>query len=309
MCLLGKPVNSDYNPLHMTFKSVRDSNRMIRKAIGITAILMLAGCASMISSATARMADNLTTAMLNQNDLETVRAGAPAYLIMIDGMIEGDPGNTDLLLAGSKIYFSYTSAFVDDEERAKRLADKSLNYSRAALCIEMPDFCMVLSEKLDIFKEVLGNTSSKDLPFIYGYASALASWIQANAEDWSAIAKLPQLTVLFERCVELDENFDHGGAHVFLGVLGTKLPPSFGGKPEQGRAHFERAMEISDGKNLMIYVLMAESYARLVFDQELHDELLQTVLDRPANEPGFTLINTLAKQRATVLLEESTDFF
>ena len=282
---------------------------MIRKTIGLAAIIMLAGCASMISSATSRMADNLTTAMLNQNDLETVREGAPAYLIMIDGLIQGDPENTNLLLAGSKLYFSYTSAFIEDEERAKRLADKSLDYSQRALCIEIPDLCKVLSEKLDVFKQALNNTSSKDLPVLYGYASALASWTQANAADWNAIANLPQITAMFERCVELDENFDNGGAHIFLGVLGTKLPPSFGGKPEQGRAHFERAIEISDGKNLMIYVLMAESYARLVFDQELHDELLQTVLEQPATEPGFTLINTLAQQRAAVLLEESTEFF
>ena len=282
---------------------------MIRATIGLAAILMLSGCASLISSATARMADNLTTAMLNQNDLDTVREGAPAYLIMIDGLIEGDPENTDLLLAGSKLYFSYTSAFIDDEERAKRLADRSLAYAKTALCLEIPDFCIVLSEKLAIFKQALGNTSIRDLPVIYGYASALTIWIQANAADWGAIAKLPQLTVLFERSVELDETFDQGGAHVFLGVLGTKLPPSFGGKPEKGRAHFERAIEISEGKNLMIHVLMAESYARLVFNQALHDELLQTVLEQPASEPGFTLINTLAKQRAAVLLAESNDFF
>ncbi len=282
---------------------------MIRATIGLAAILMLNGCASMISSATARMADNLTTAMLNQNDLDTVREGAPAYLIMIDGLIEGDPENTDLLLAGSKLYFSYTSAFIDDEERAKRLADKSLGYAETALCLEIPDFCIVLSEKLAIFKQALANTSIRDLPVIYGYASALTIWIQANAADWGAIAKLPQLTVLFERSVELDETFDRGGAHVFLGVLGTKLPPSFGGKPEKGRAHFERAIEISEGKNLMIHVFMAVSYARLVFNQALHDELLQTVLEQPASEPGFTLINTLAKQRAAVLLAESNDFF
>jgi len=282
---------------------------MIRNTIGLAVIIMLSGCASMISSATARMADNLTTAMLNQNDLETVREGAPAYLIMIDGLIEGDPENTDLLLAGSKLYFSYTSAFIEDEARAKRLADKSLDYSRRALCVEVPDLCAVLSEKLDVFKQALNNTSSKDLPVLYGYASALASWTQANAADWNAIANLPRITAMFERCVELDESFDNGGAHIFLGILGTKLPPSFGGKPEKGRAHFERAIEISNGTNLMIYVLMAESYARLVFDQELHDELLQTVLEQPATEPGFTLINTLAQQRAAVLLEESTDFF
>jgi len=282
---------------------------MVRSTISLAAVLLLAGCASMISSATARMADNLTTAMLNQNDLETVREGAPAYLIMIDGLIEGDPENTDLLLAGSKLYLSYTSAFIDDEERAKRLANKSLMYAETALCLDIPDLCAKLDEKLEVFVSALSNTDAGDLPVIYGYANALAVWIQTNAADWGAVAKLPQLTALFEHSVKLDENFDNGGAHIFLGVLGTKLPPSFGGKPELGRAHFERAIEISGGKNLMIYVLMAESYARMVFDQELHDEWLQTVLDRPAAEPGFTLVNTLAKQRAAVLLEESPDFF
>ena len=282
---------------------------MVRTTIALAAILILAGCASMISSATSRMADNLTIAILNQNDIETVREGAPAYLIMIDGLIEGDPENTDLLLAGSKLYFSYTSAFIEDEERAKRLAQKSLNYSTTALCIEIPQLCAVLSEKLEIFKPALADTRVTDLPVLYAYASALAGWTQANSADWNAIAKISQITALFERCVELDETYDDGGAHVFLGVLGTKLPPSLGGKPELARAHFERAIEISEGKNLMTQVLMAEGYARLVFDQELHDDLLQTVLSESASQPGFTLLNTLAKQRAAVLLEESGDFF
>jgi hypothetical protein len=54
------------------------------------------------------MADNLTLAILNQNDLETVRVGAPAYLLMLDSFIQGDPENTDMLLAGAKLYSSYT---------------------------------------------------------------------------------------------------------------------------------------------------------------------------------------------------------
>ncbi len=76
---------------------------MIKTTAGFVAILLLSGCASLISSATTRMADNITLAILNQNDLETVRLGAPAYLLMLDGLIEGDAENTDLLLAGAKL--------------------------------------------------------------------------------------------------------------------------------------------------------------------------------------------------------------
>jgi len=282
---------------------------MIKTTAGFVAILLLSGCASLISSATTRMADNITLAILNQNDLETVRLGAPAYLLMLDGLIEGDAENTDLLLAGAKLYSSYTSAFIEDEERAKRLAEKSLGYARTALCIEVPNLCQALPAKLKVFEGLINDTNFNDLPTLYGFATAWASWIQVNASDWNALVDLPKLTVLFEQCIKLDENFDDGGSHIYLGILSTQLPPSLGGKPEEGRAHFERANEISAGKNLMINVLMAQHYARMVFDQELHDQLLEAVLTEPAEAPGLTLINTIAKLQASELLEESVDFF
>ena len=54
-------------------------------------MFVLTGCASIVSSATSKMADNITLAILNQDDPATVRDGAPAYLLMIDGLIEGEP--------------------------------------------------------------------------------------------------------------------------------------------------------------------------------------------------------------------------
>lgn len=282
---------------------------MIRTSLLLTVLLMLTGCASIISSTSSKMADNLTIAMLNQNDLETVRVGAPAYLLMLDSFIEGDPESIDLLLAGAKLYASYTSAFIEDEERAIRLADKSLSYAKTALCLEVSNLCEALAAKQAEFEHALAQTKINQLPVMYGFANAWAGWIQVNAADWNALVDLPKLTALLQHCLELDETFDDGGSHIYLGVLSTQLPPGLGGKPEIGRAHFERANEISAGKNLMINVLMAEHYARIVFDQELHDKLLQTVLNEPADVPGFTLINTLAKRRAGELLKDSVDFF
>jgi uncharacterized protein YceK len=282
---------------------------MIRSSFGIAVIFLMAGCASIISSATAKMADNLTQAMLNQNDLETVRVGAPAYLLMLDGMIEGDADNTDLLLAGARLYSSYVTAFIEDEERAKRLADKSLLYAKSALCANIAPVCEALTARAPEFIASLSKASASDVPVLYGFASAWAGWMQLNANDWNALADLPKLTALFERSVELDEEYDHGGAHLYLAVLATQLPPSLGGKPEIGRRHFERAREISSGQNLMVDVLMAQHYARTIFDKELHDQLLLTVQTKPADHPGFTLINTIAKLQAAELLAESDEFF
>ena len=272
-------------------------------------ISVLTGCASLTSSATSQMAGNISRAISNQDDPATVRDGAPAYLIMIDGLIEGDPENPDLLLAGAKLYGSYTAAFIEDQPRARRLANKSLSYARRALCIEVVEVCAAIDSKLDQFAASLADTGKRDLKVLYSFAAAWASWIRVNSTDWNAVADLSKVTSLFERCLVIDETYDGGGAHVYLGVIKSLLPAALGGKPELSRAHFERAIEISEGHNLMISVLMAKHYARNVFDQELHDELLIAVEAAAADYPGYTLSNTLAKLEAEQLLAESEDFF
>jgi hypothetical protein len=255
------------------------------------------------------LADNISQAISNQDDPGIVRDGAPAYLIMIDGLIEGDPQNQNLLLAGARLYGSYTAAFIEDEPRAQRLASKALSYARRALCIDVVEVCAAIGSKLDQFEASLANTGKSDLKTLYGFAAAWASWIQVNAADWNAVADLSKVSALFERCLVIDEMHDGGGAHIYLGVLKSLLPAALGGKPELARAHFERANEISEGHNLMINVLMAKNYARNVFEKELHDSLLAEVESAQADYPGYTLINTLAKIEAEQLLAESDDFF
>ncbi|MCU0558351.1 MAG: hypothetical protein MUF67_13735 [Desulfobacterales bacterium] len=47
----------------------------------------LSGCAALLSNAAADFSDDLSYAILNADDLETVEAGGPAYLLMVDGLI------------------------------------------------------------------------------------------------------------------------------------------------------------------------------------------------------------------------------
>jgi hypothetical protein len=72
---------------------------------------------------------------------------------------------------------------------------------------------------------------------------------------------------------------------------------------------FERAIEISHDENLMAKVLYAERYARMLFDRELHDKLLQEVIDADIKVSNQTLINTIAKQKAVELLLDGDDYF
>ncbi len=49
--------------------------------------LLLTGCSALISSATVDMTAGLSKAIMNNNDLATVEAGAPAYLLMVDSLL------------------------------------------------------------------------------------------------------------------------------------------------------------------------------------------------------------------------------
>ncbi len=282
---------------------------MFRRALTLCLLPLLAGCASLMASATGRMADNVSGAILNQDDPETVRQGAPAYLLMVDGLIRGDPESEALLLAGARLYGAYAGAFVDDPVRAARLSDKAREYGRRALCLRLPALCAAAEGPYDGFAALLTSVGKGDVATLYGFASAWAGWVQANSGDWAAVGDLPKIEAAMRRVVELDDAHDRGRAHLYLGVLATVLPPAMGGRAEEGRRHFERAIELSGGRDLMDHVLFASRYARLVFDRELHDRLLEEVLSADPREPDLTLSNVLAQAQAEELLAGADEFF
>ena len=269
----------------------------------------LCACANVMRRATSQFADNLTTAILNEDDPGTVRDGVPAYLLLVDGMIQGDPENVGALLAGAKLYDSYAGGFVEDGVRAQRLAERAYGYAKRALCLRDKELCMALDAPFDAFQLALAKTNADNLDVLYGFASAWASRIQVNTGDWNAIADLPKLQALLSRVDAIDPNYDGGGASLYLGVVNSIRPASLGGKPEDGKAFFEKALTLSGGRNQMVRVLYAQFYARLVFDQALHDRLLNEVIAADPVAPRLTLVNMLAKRKAKALLESGKDFF
>jgi hypothetical protein len=271
--------------------------------------LPLLGCQLLVGRATTRLAADFSAAVLDQDDPLIVRDGGPAYLIAIDGMIEGSPENQTLLLAGARLYAAYASAFVEDSSRAARLALRAKVYGERALCAENAKFCGVSELSFDEFEEAMTQAGPLDVDALYGLGSAWASWIQANSSDWSAIADIPKVQSLMERVVEIDSDHESGGAHLFLGILYTLRPASMGGQPEVGREHFESSIELSDGKNLTAKMLFARQYARLVFDKELHDRLLNEVVSAEPKAKGFTLSNMMAQDEARELLADSDEYF
>lgn len=281
--------------------------QVARCAVVLAVGCALGACASIMNRATSGLGDRLGAGVLNQDDPATVAAGLPAYLLLLDGLIEGDVDNADLLLAAARLYGAYGGGFVSDPERRARLALRALEYAKRATCARDDALCKALDGSFDAFDAQL--VHSEDVQLLYGLGSAWTGLIEARSDDLDRIAELPQVQALFKRVVALDPGYDGGSAWMYLGVLSCLRPASLGGEPDAGRAAFAQAIERSGGRNQMARVLYAQYYARLVFDQELHDRLLGEALAADPHAPGLTLLNVLAQQRARELLESGKDYF
>ena len=254
--------------------------------------------------------NNLSRAMMNQDDPAIVEAGAPAYLLLLDALILTYPDDEDLLMSGAKLYGAYAGVFAKNQEQAKTMADKAMNYARRALTEYDDDAITLIDGPQDKLAAGLRKEFGKsDISMIYGFAAAWAGWIQANSDNWNAIAQLGKVKTLMEWSAEHQPDYDNAMVQVYLGVLETQLPPSLGGKPELGRKYFEQAIAMSNGHNLMAYIMFAKQYARLMFEQELHDRLLKEAIAANPVYEGLTLTNRLAQRQAEILLAQSADYF
>jgi len=267
------------------------------------------GCSTLVSSVTQDFADDLSAAILNNDDLAMVRDGAPSYLLLIDSLVARSPEDPFMLQQSAKLHTAYAAVFVVDEERAKRLHAKARRQALAAACYGLRNACNLDQRPYREFAQWLEKQRKRNVSLLYDLAVSWAGWIQANSDDFNAIADLARVKALMLKAAELDPQYENGGVFLYLGVLETLFPPSMGGKPEVGRHYFERAIEASRGQNLMVKVMYAEQYARLVFDRDLHDRLLNEVLAAPAARDGLTLMNTVAKEQAQQLLDSADEYF
>jgi len=306
------PLSCNYKDNKQQHQSLDRMSRLLTHvycSITIFSLLILSGCGQLVSNAKQEFAEDLSATMLQQNDPETVKQAVPAYLILVSSMIKGDPDNVELLISGSKLYGAYASVFVEDRGRKKRLSTISFDYAHHAFCVHKPAACNIRELSYYEFEQSLTKFNKEDVDVLFALGSAWAGWLQANSADWNAVAELPRIKAIIQRVLELDPAINNGDAYLYMAVMQSFLPPAMGGKPELAKNNFEQAIKVSNGSNLMAKLLYAEKYARLVFDQELHDKLLKEVINASIQNDELTLINSIAQHKAELLLAQSDEYF
>jgi hypothetical protein len=260
--------------------------------------------------ATAFLLEDVVKASSRQSDLRMIREGTPAYLMLLDGMVEAWPRNAQLLLAAAQGYSSFASVFTQDqdEDYSKLLLGKAKQYALRSL--ELKGLKDPLQRPFDDFNKTLKQLGKKEVPYLFWSATCWASWISLNLDSVEAVAELPRVESMMKRVLELDEGFYYGGPHLFMGIWFASRPKIAGGDLKKAQRHFMKALEFGKGKFLMTYVYYADTYARQSLDKDLFVSSLQTVLKSPADHPPeLTLLNTVAKKKAQELLGRVNEYF
>lgn len=246
-----------------------------------------------------------------QSDAAIVREGTPAYLMLVDGLIEAYPDNRELLLAGCKAYASYAAMFVAEEhpKKAEVLYLTAKQYGFRALA-DRGDFGAAAAGNLEEFKTFLRRYQKGDVPALFWTASAWAGWIGSNLGNVAAVGDLPALEATLERTLQLDDTYYYGGPHLLMGVYLAARSPVFGGGLAASKKHFDRALALSGNKALSGKVMFAEYYAVGTKDRQLFETTLREVgAASGEGVPELTLSNTLAKDKAKRLLDKTEEYF
>ncbi len=272
----------------------------------------LSGCSRMVKKKAGNMLSGFVDSVMKQDDPDLVREAMPSYLLILDGLIDSNSDNPQLLAAGAQLYSAFGSGFFEDMNtpRAKAMGQKAKKYAFAAMALVNPSFKENGKKSFAGFEPIAATITKEQQSYLGTLIMAWAFYIETHMEDSDNYADLPKLDLLAHRFLELDETYGGGMPHQVMALLYSLVPESLGGQPEKAKMHFEKAIAISKGHDLGVYVSYAKRYARPKFDQEMHDKLLKYVLDTPADiEPSLTLMNTMAKADAKKLLDESAEYF
>ncbi|RLB05408.1 MAG: hypothetical protein DRG50_07265 [Deltaproteobacteria bacterium] len=260
--------------------------------------------------ATASLLEEVAKSSYRQSDLKMVQEGMPAYLMLMDGMIEAWPDNERLLISAAQGYSSFASAFIvdQDKEYASLLYARAKKYALRAL--ERRGFKRPSQRPFEGFKEALKDLGKEDVPYLFWAAACWGNWISLNLSSMEALAEIPRVEMMMRRVLELDEGFYYGGPHLFMGIWYASRPKMFGGDLKKAKGHFLKALEMGKGRFLMAYVYYANYYARRAMDKELFISSLKKVLETPADiSPDLTLLNTVAKRKAKEMLKHIDEYF
>lgn len=299
---------------------------LTRNAAVCGALVLLCGC-SIKRVAINKLGNALASGggtFTSDNDPDLVEAAIPFGLKLYESLLAESPKHTGLLLAAAQGFTEFSYVFVDsriDEakednldranalrDRARKLYLRAYGYAMRGLEVRYPGFAKALDDDAEA---ALKRVHKRDVPLLYWTAASRGLAISLSKTSPEMIAELPLVETIVRRVAELDESFDNGAVPEFL-ITFEAARTDINAEEAQKlmRRHFERAIELSQGKRAGTYVSFAENACLPAQNAaEFKSTLEKALAVDPDADLDNRLANLVAQRRARWLLDHIDELF
>lgn len=299
----------------------------------VLASVLLSACdiPRFTAKSTAKVLVRAQPSLKSEADYELAARAIPGALKTIEGFWVVAPDDANLTYILMEGFCQYGTGFVEDEveqaemrkdleaadyhrARATKMFLRCMNYALLRLGKRWQENLFKSDEDVD---KLLASTGHAWRTAMMWTAIGLASAINNNKDRVEMIGHLDTAKKILRRIVELDEK--HGAPrdkvaaampHIALGMAYTGLDKSLGGDPDLADKHFQKAIDLTEGKFLLAQVLRARRVAFRTKDRKgFHDSLVKVLETDPSIWPEQRLANEIAHRRARRYLKQEQELF
>lgn len=244
----------------------------------------------------------------NESDLQKVREQLPQNIESLEQLISDNKENKELRIYAAHAYYSYTFAFIEDENinNATELYFKAHQHAKKALALhgitnlDLQGSSIELQKKLKPLKHDATDA-------LYWTAISWAKLIQLNQPSLQYLVHLYKPAILMKKVIMLDDSYHYYGSYLFFAVYYAELPFILGGSDETSISYFNMARNLNDNRLLIIDVLQLK-YLNSDMTDETYNQKLQKIIDTPDDKYSeHALMNAVAKKKAVEMLKENRE--
>lgn len=293
--------------------------------LSMVVAIAMAGC-SVRKFAVNKLGDSLAnggTGYASDNDPELVGQAVPFSLKLIESLLAESPNHRGLLFAAASGYTQYSYVFIQlpaeeiegsDVGKSSAMRDRARNlYLRArdfglrGLDAKHAGFSAMLRESPT---QAVRDAKLNDVPLLYWTAASWGAAIAISKDHPGIVADQLQVQALIDRAYELNPDYDHGAIDQFLISYESARQGVKGDFAERCKAHFHRAVQLTDGEMASPYVSYAENVSVPKQNRAEFESLLRQALAiSPDARVEWRLSNTVMQKRAAWLLSREDELF
>lgn len=294
------------------------NERRVRLHLALLPLVLFATGCSVERLAANKIADTLAgsgTAYSSDDDPELVEAALPFSLKLMESALVETPEHRKLLSATCAAFTQYAYAFVQQQgdalalndtdaawaswNRARRLYLRARDYGLRGLEVAHPGFRQALGADR---AAAVAQAGPEEVDLLYWTAVSWAAAISLGKDDPELVADLPDVSALIDRALAVDEGWDNGAIHAFLITYTMARPDELDDRDAKAKGHFDRAVQLTQGKAAVPYLSWAEAICLPKEDRGCFDRAIASaVAIDPDGDPSIRLVNTVMQRRAAWL--------